>query len=1385
MQFRPVEHDSSAVASAGLVNTLHGPHRKAPKSPSSMVLQPGVLQSLTQGNQQTSKTRRTSRKPGQGSLPVDLDPEPINYLRLRRTEQSHQALLRNQQVAHEILRPSSPPPVAAKKPKKRRDQRILELQQTAEAVDHDIHSAVDEFFTRTNAKDKSHARDTAAQFAVHLQKLHREQLNAQQQSHRATQQVKQIFTQVRNNISVLAKFTPLFRIYDRHKLAQRWQRWLVFIEWHRQEMVRLQQLSPCAMQIQRAFRYKREQWRLERERLELAKAQSKAAEKIQKSARYWLFRLAIMHRTDARYARRLQAAWKGRCVRKQVKQDLKHWLRALLTSLSPTGNLHRLHEITHHNPHLTPILNRMLTLAMETHVNVGGRSAYMPRHASIAAQQAAIPVLTTRKELILAIHELRAIIAERENRILAAKSAMLEELVATRIEKEQQAEMIKRRKLAAVQERLAESRELAAMKKAEEDIRQHLRMLKTLDTDRLVHERVRLRRREEAENERMVIKEYELRYILAESRRRRLDEEKRRLEVQKREQFLQDQAKTQMEDALHKMKEDVMKRHQLEQERLLNRAAQQARWAELSAEQQEKARRRQDVKERLLDLENQRLEAERIARDTERQETIRKKEAQRSRKHEELIREDRERQLMAEAESASRKAHFLAKKESHSSHWQTKRDHEMSKYSLDPLQFENVRTYRQVEERRRRELFSMRQEDDLAHKIHERERKEEYFRLCRERRRLRLAEQEKERVEMNVMGVEDQLECERLLGVRKAEEYKRDLAHMKDLAQSAERKEQRRIGEAKERKQMHDEEMEQRRTQQAIDLRDSLHESHERRTMTEEELSQRQVDSLIRAQRAKRLRDQRTLRMMKEDVASMHRQEWESEGSKLEALLWPAETYSVFPMAPNLHLELLRTNVEVLQKLTSGQLRIPPFDLDYDAAQAHLSTESTMTPDAIPHRKRRPRKFFYHEFFEEDPLLIRLKAEHALRQLPPPPPEQGFKRAHERWKKLALHFLGHLWSLEASRKGCLLMHNKQYDAACIVLLDAVHGWPQSKSSRVSPALLRQLARCYLRRWQLCFDRNLLEKSRYYFQEASGHVVLLSSPSFLQEIAFVLECLGEYRHAAELLAGIITCFPRYSALSEVIFRGGVVLASLQQYRQSREYLLHVMDDKPFGWQSYELLFLVARILHLEGALSKKLCSIAYEEAFRHNNKRKPGESTYPTWQEWVRASDTWRHFGDLCFARSEFFLASDAYEQMGKRQRHKLTELQARRQRVQRETMATSKSLRRPEIEEAADPLRIARASAMLNDRPKVQAALTRWLAAECYRDRVYARFCQWPLVRWRLLGFDNMPTRVAEEQDRQEQERVLTAQIKQREIDEQRRQILLMRENKARARTAA
>lgn len=190
-------------------------------------------------------------------------------------------------------------------------------------------------------------------------------------------------------------------------------------------------------------------------------------------------------------------------------------------------------------------------------------------------------------------------------------------------------------------------------------------------------------------------------------------------------------------------------------------------------------------------------------------------------------------------------------------------------------------------------------------------------------------------------------------------------------------------------------------------------------------------------------------------------------------------------------------------------------------------------------------------------------------------------------------------------KGFALMHNGQYEEACKCLLEAVHSMQYtrfhdhsatSSYQDVPPALLRQLGRCLLKQFEVSSEWGYLSKSLFFFQQASTHLVFLSNPSFLQEIAYALELNGDYRHAAELLGSIISCFPRYARLMEVIFRAGIVMFSLKMFRQSREYVLHTMDASPFGWESFDIVFLAARIMELEGKSSRQLCAVAYDDAY---------------------------------------------------------------------------------------------------------------------------------------------------------------------------------------------
>lgn len=122
---------------------------------------------------------------------------------------------------------------------------------------------------------------------------------------------------------------------------------------------------------------------------------------------------------------------------------------------------------------------------------------------------------------------------------------------------------------------------------------------------------------------------------------------------------------------------------------------------------------------------------------------------------------------------------------------------------------------------------------------------------------------------------------------------------------------------------MYDEENRQRRVQQAQLLLDGIQEKRERQYREEEDRLARHLDAFEARQQDKRVRKKRMLKMMREDVATMERQDWEDEGARLEKLLWsPQEAAALRHIVVDYPL-FLRVNVEVLLELAGGLKAAP------------------------------------------------------------------------------------------------------------------------------------------------------------------------------------------------------------------------------------------------------------------------------------------------------------------------------------------------------------------------------------------------------------------------------------------------------------------------------
>ena len=66
---------------------------------------------------------------------------------------------------------------------------------------------------------------------------------------------------------------------------------------------------------------------------------------------------------------------------------------------------------------------------------------------------------------------------------------------------------------------------------------------------------------------------------------------------------------------------------------------------------------------------------------------------------------------------------------------------------------------------------------------------------------------------------------------------------------------------------------------------------------------------------------------------------------------------------------------------------------------------------------------------------------------------------------------------------------------------------------------------------------------------------------LWETAQVYKAAGSFDGAAAVLSRIITEHPTYEHMDRVIWTAAVILRHLEQYAQSLQYMMYVLDDPP--------------------------------------------------------------------------------------------------------------------------------------------------------------------------------------------------------------------------------
>lgn len=1108
-------------------------------------------------------------------------------------------------------------------------------------------------------------------------KVHQHELDmAHRREALETKKVMHEMDKIRSTISSFYIFTPLFRIWSKYKTLSALLSWRAIVDLDREREEHLFQLIHYAVTIQRKFRERRrgQQGRLRRQ-LRLAE-EERAVLTLQCWIRN-LFRELLGRKTrELKGALCIQAVWHGRVARIQVKDKLKQVLRARLQYLSPTGSLHRLDAISASSVTLQSVINRSLSLVIESPVALG--KAKVEAREDRKTEMISYETLVTRRSLLDAMADLDVEIRKREAHMRQVKHDVAQvrwrKLETTRLD----LEAAKHQALVCSQERLARVRECDEMQEQDRDMQTLERVSRRLEAD-TAYRNVKLEReREGRERSQMEKDEFERRHLLArvrveaEERQRRVSERThvQTLKIRVAEAALELRCRRQME--LEEKYQIVA--HVREQEEVQARE----KWMLQSMKDMEAMTSRLEEKQLAFELRQAQATAEEERQERERERELAKVEEKRRVAALEREARRQERRAMARDETQVKQQEALNKKQAEVLVWQryTQDQESCRTNARDPLYRSNESQIESEEEERRRwERQNLAREEGLTREWLEHQHKIERRRQARERQKRLDRERRLESLETKGLSEEDARSNARETAERRAVEHARILSEMKIRAEAeATRVEHRRL-EAKSRRLMRDEELAQRRVETLVRRRFRQREEKERKNMIKEELDQRQFEALVEALRQWKCEKRARRDVMMEDLRSSKWNELERDGRRLDQILWqPEEAISLSHYVEGSG-QYLRQNVQALvQRVPHLRNEESPLSFDTEhLALSQISRESQMRQCA------------------------EIMARWLQRQLPMVQPQvqspaQRWKASVSKW-----HLMRQAHLAEAHES----MGKGQLYRACGMYQRLVNLGFQSMT------FFRTFAQVLYQTWLKSADRYYLDQSYIYYRKCSYHMALLRKPDFLNEIAHVLVDRGQLQLAAENFGKIISIFSNYEKLHDVIFDAGHVLFQLKVYDQSCEYLLHVLEDPPRGWNSWDIMFMVSRGYDLGG--KKKMMHLGYEESFKTNTMEKPYKFYY-SWKEWLGDPITWSEMGDRYYHDRLFGLAKDAFQQ----------------------------ALKRKEANEelVLDNVwqKLAICQYYLRDKKGMRFALKNWLAIKSYDDRISEKMERFSPEFWHRLG---------------------------------------------------
>ncbi|OQS01269.1 hypothetical protein ACHHYP_01500 [Achlya hypogyna] len=833
--------------------------------------------------------------------------EPVDFLALRRTRSSKDALVRTRDIVREILAPasqekSSVPAVNA----------IKERIATLAAATFQMQPPLSPVVYAPDPADEATAAAVRAQNVAATSEL-RQLAHLRTDVERACASdaavIRSVLDDARANISCMYMFTPSFRLWTRAKTRSALERWQAYTAWHRAEEARLQKLTHHAVPIQRAFRSRRQAQRGRRDRLALRQIQWMAAVTIQAWLRRHVASLEVQRLREAAVAVALQSAWRGQLGRRRVRSLLRGRLRELLRQLSPTGSLYRLAAMYRGDTRAT--IAHFLSLAEDTPVALGSQPPPPTAPATI-------------RQLHEAGRELQAFVASRQQEVahVQRQHALLRTLRLSAAVAHDVATKTQLLNDAIARHHRASERLL--MYKEDSEEKERCRAQTNAEGTALYRHALRERRAEKEACLAMHMQEMQTRHYVAEERWRTADLRRRLGEVNKVDAWRQAQENAAAADARQLVSDLAEKRAEAREAAARARQARLAAWQIKTEEDAKWLHARMAAREEAQRQEKAARRAVKCQRQAAQLQRSRELARRRQTKHEELVREEAARAALQLEDAAMRRLAGERKKAEEARLWAALRE-DAQRAHPDPLALdpESLPLCQQLEQERRGRL-AMEREEAETRVVLAAAAKHKFFAAARVRKQRLEAERRLEAKALAAMEAEETRERARLAALSRAEEYARTLVAMQAADDAYNRKQAERLFEARCRKLMHDEEMRLHRLYTEVLHRERLRERKERHKMHNEELAMHRLLEELERQRLRALEKTQRVEMCVEDARAHQWRTLEAEGARIGCAIWRPIEDKTLQAYVVVYPTLLRWNVQFAQ-LVAGLRGDPPW----------------------------------------------------------------------------------------------------------------------------------------------------------------------------------------------------------------------------------------------------------------------------------------------------------------------------------------------------------------------------------------------------------------------------------------------------------------------------